>query len=147
MKADLISNPPPLSFGEGEDQFKLHLRRFTSDDRLAIVDAASRGLVHVQNAANKLVITWENVVDPSGNPIPFARMNERGEQVSNLPAFLGSLPLEMHVRVLAGLLAFVGIPTADVEAIVGPLAVREKPTSPPTPPAGGATPPTASTGS
>ena len=124
MKIDIISKPPPLPFGEGVDGFKLLLERYTGEQRLAVLDAcmsgsptlsgeASASLQALQFACHRVVADWENVCDANGTPIPIIREDEKGKR-SVFGEFMGALPITMQLKVLAGIVAFMGIPVSAV---------------------------------
>lgn len=148
MKFDLAPNPDPLPFGKGDKAFKLRLKPCTGEERMAILDAArSDSLCSVQVSVDRLVIGWEGVVDAAGNPVPL-EYQEDGITKKRFNAFLGAISCEMHIRVLAGILAFVDIPTGDIDQVVKIFGNTEeaKPDTAPTAPPGDATPATASGG-
>ena len=117
MKIDLFSNPPPLTFGEGERSFKLYIRPFDDTDRTRVIDASGRGVTALQHVIDELVMAWEGVSDQAGNPIPFQRMGENGQPVSNFPRFLARVDLSMQLEVIAGVMGLLGIPSDDIVAL------------------------------
>ena len=142
QRVDIQQAPPPVSFGEGEEQFSLRLKRFNAAERMAVIDAvASQEFERVELALERLVIGWEGVCNEQGMPIPFDAMDgETHRPVRNLGIFLAVVPLKVQAQVLAGLLAFLGVPVGNVEYLVRALGVEAGETRPTSPPAD-ATPP------
>ena len=147
MKFDIASNPDPLPFGEGDDTFSLSLKQITGEERMAILDAARSGLmVEVQSNIDRLVIGWQGVVGADGNPVPL-EYDEDGLKMKRFDAFLGVISCEMQIRVIAGILAFVGIPTGNIDEIVKIFGnAGDKPDTAPTAPPDDATTTSASGG-
>lgn len=118
MKIDIISPPPPLTFGEGDQQFKLHLKRFTAEDRAVIVDsllARENNIALTNRAIERVIETWSDVYDEGGSPVPMKVTDDDGNESSNLGKFLGAIPPALHMEVLRGVLVFIGV---DEENIV-----------------------------
>ena len=92
MKIDIFSAPPALSFGRGDNAFKLRLKRFTDSERMRIIDAcAEMNFRRMQEAVDDIVIGWEGVCDAQGQPIPFEAMGD-GRQGSVSPTTRFQLP-------------------------------------------------------
>jgi len=145
MKYDIHTLPDPLVFGEGDQQFSLRLKQITGEERMAILDAVRDGSMQlVQNTIERVVLGWEGVCGADGNPVPF-QYREENVTKNRLNEFLGAISIEMQVRVIAGILAYVGIPTDDVEEIVKVFGGSKDDLSP-TPPPASATPTPASGG-
>ena len=141
MKVNLFENPPPLWIGEGEDRFALMLRPCTEADRMHILDALSIGLAALQAAVDRLVIGWQNVMDPAGNPVPFEAMELGGRKVCNLGRFLGAVPLATQIAAMTAIVGFVGLPTESLAGIAETLPPRgEKIDARPTETPAGSTP-------
>lgn len=146
MRVDIYSAPPGQDFGEGDQKFTLHLRRFDGDDRMALLDAITAGsFEQIQKRLNRIVCGWKDVEGPQGNPLPFEVQDDKGKITCNLPAFLGSIDFVPQLKVMAGLLAFLQIPNGDVLRVLKILGDAFS-ASPTTPPAGNM-PATASGGS
>ncbi len=119
MKLDFLSPPPPLRFGTGDDAFALKLRRIDAADRAAVLDAIQASShMQVQAELERHVTGWENVCDANGVAVPFEEEDDKGHKTRNLSKFLGALALSDQMRVMIGLLAFIGIPTEAAETIV-----------------------------
>lgn len=119
MKVDIVSPPPPLKFGEGPDAFSLRLKRWSGDERAMVIDAHQSGsLTQLQLAIEPLVIAWENVTREDGTAIALHRTDEHGRQVSNFSAVMGAAPLATQYEVIAGIIAFMGIPVGNIEAVL-----------------------------
>lgn len=140
MNIDIYGPPAPLRFGEGAAAFGLKLKRFSDTERMAIVDAiAAASFEAIQRAVDAIVIGWEDVRDAAGHELPFTR-EEDGRTVANLPRFLGAIPLELQATVLAGIVAFVGVPGEQAEGLARALKASgagSAETGPTTPPASG----------
>lgn len=151
MKIDIISPPPPLAFGEGDDEFKLHLKRFTAEDRAAVIDALltkTDVFSQVTKAVERVVETWSGVCDPNGHPIAMKIEDDDGNVTNQLGKFLGAVPPLLQWQVLLGVLGFMGIDTAavsDLSAIFKD--AKGPPNADPTEPPAGSTPTSASGGS
>lgn len=118
MKIDIISPPPPLTFGEGDNKFQLHLKRFTGGDRAAVLDAMvalENPVAQINHAIERIIETWSGVCDTGGNPIQMIVKDDAGNETNLLGKFLGALPAEMHLAVLSGILAFMDIPDGIVD--------------------------------
>lgn len=145
MKFDIHTLPDPLVFGDGDERFSLRLKHITGEERMAILDAAREGSMQlVQNTVQRVVIGWEGVCGADGNPVPF-QYQEDSVTKNRLNEFLGAIRIEMQVRVIAGILVYVGIPTDDVEEVVK-IFGGSKADLAPTPPPADATPTPASGG-
>lgn len=123
MKIDIVSKPPPLGFGEGEGAFALLLERFTGGQRAAILDACSSMACNIeglQAACGRIVGDWQNVCDVNGSPLAYV-VEEGGFKRNRFNEFMGALPLIMQLRVLVGIVEFVGIPR---EAITIPAIIE-----------------------
>jgi hypothetical protein len=145
MRVDIVSNPKPLAFGQGEGAFNLQLRRWSSIERAMVFDAvASQSLFQMQVAIEGLVLGWTGVTDAAGVPVPFERLNDQNKTVSNFSAVMGAVGVDVQVEVVLAIIAFLGIPVGDVEKTVRSL----RPTGDlrPTSTQDGAMPPTASNG-
>ncbi|MBX3396500.1 MAG: hypothetical protein KF841_14155 [Phycisphaerae bacterium] len=137
MKLDFLSEPPPLEFGEGDDKFSLIMKRPTSADRSAVLDAVNdKSLQSMQYQLERMVKGWKGVEDKNGTAIDF--YEDENETKSRLGNFLGALPLVAQFEVCAGLVAFIGIPPKGVEDIIdnlkkagceGSLGVKTDPTA------------------
>lgn len=118
MRVDIFGAPPPLKIGEGEKSFQLLVKRFTGAERSRVTDAAlSMSVERLHDAICPLVIGWENVCGPDGQPIGFEGMDAAGRPERRINAFLGAVDLETQMAVFAAIMAFVGIPTGDIDAI------------------------------
>ena len=147
MKLNLFENPPPLWFGEGEDEkFALMLRPCTEADRMHILDSLSIGLAALQAAVNRLVIGWQEVCDAQGMPISFEAMDVDRRKVCNLGRFLGAVPLALQFQVLTAIVAFIGLPTSSLAGIAATLPGGETVDARPTEKPASATPAGASAG-
>lgn len=141
MKIDICQAPPTLWFGAGDRRFGLDLKRFTAVERAMVVDALVRNdFAEVQRAAGGLVVGWREVCNEQGLPIPFEEMDLDRRVVRNLDKFLGAVPMVDQMRVLAGILAFLGVPASNVEYLVRAFAPGETADPRPTQPPDGATP-------
>lgn len=124
MKVNIVQSPPPLSFGEGENGFKLCLKVVNAAEKMAIIDAGSgASLENLLLAIERVVIGWENVLDINGYPIPFQEEDEKGRVKRNLLAFLGQIDTPEVVKVMAGIMTFLRIPAKDFDLIAGRLEV------------------------
>lgn len=118
MQFDIHHKPDPLSFGEGDDAFKLMPKAPTGAERAAILDACDAGsYAEIQHAIERIIVGWDGVADPEGRPVPF-ETQDGGTVKKLLNDFLGAVPLAVQIKVIAGVLAFVGVPTGDVERLV-----------------------------
>lgn len=137
LQVDPFSPPKPLEFKVGSGTFQLLVRRFDAADRGLIMDAVSSGsLAEMFHSVSRLVLGWVNVVDPSGNPIPFERVDDKGRPVNQMNAVMGAAPMIVQLRVLSGLLAYVGVPTESIEAAIKAMATEVIDPSPTLPPDG-----------
>jgi len=120
MKVDLFALPPALPFGEGAEAFKLHLRPLDSGDSAMLLDAVSSGSYsEMFHAAGRLVIGWEGVDGLDGIPIPFEVMDEKTRRpMSRFGRFVGAIPMVDRLRILAGILAFCGIPQQTITNLI-----------------------------
>lgn len=148
--------PPaaPLAFGAGDDGFRLRIKRLSALDRTALIDAAcTDSFTAIQAAVEEVVEDWEGVVDERGRPVPFwghepildaegapivdEHQEPKTRRVKQLGKFLGGQPLAVQVDVMAGVLAYAGLPSLIVEnlrEVIGRklrIAVRPDPTPPP----------------
>lgn len=116
MKIDIISKPPALPFGKGEDQFSILLERWTGEQRALILDACMDGgsIQALQFACQRIVGDWQNVCDENNNPIPILREDEKGKR-SLFGEFMGAIPITLQLDVLTGIVAFVGIPREAIK--------------------------------
>ena len=138
MKVDLITAPPPLRFGEGENRFALFLKKITGTERAKILDACmDRRFAAIEAAILPIVIAWDNVTDASGVPLQFESINDHREKVSHLDEFLGALPVKLHMECIVGILAFIGVPRKDLDGMaqafadLGGTEIDANPTKPP----------------
>lgn len=116
MRINIWEEPAPIRIGEGEAAFSLKLKRFTATERAAIWDAvASRRYAEVQAETARLIVGWEDVLDENGRPIPFNGTSADGK-TTTLEAFLGRITPAMQGRVMCAILAFIGIPTKDLDS-------------------------------
>lgn len=138
MKIDIISPPPPLTFGDGDNAFKLHLTRFTGSDRAAVLDAmvaVENPVAQINHAIERIIETWSGVCDADGNQIPMIVTDDAGNKTNRLGKFLGALPAETHIEVLAGILAFMDIPDGIIDRMAkvfkSSRGLKTDPTAPP----------------
>lgn len=135
MRVDLFRSPPPLTIGKGEQSFNLLLKRFSGSERSRVTDAAlSMSVERLHEAICPLVIGWENVCGLDGQPIGFEGMDGSNRPQPRINAFLGAVPLETQMEVFAAIMAFVGIPTGDIDAVTKAIKGASedlRPTSPP----------------
>lgn len=143
MQVDLFTLPSPLKFGEGDNAFSIQLRRFTQQERLAVLDAVQSdgagriSLAQIQRAAGQLVIGLMGVTTIGGERLTLQSIHsEGGGDAEKFDRFLAVLPISRSIDVLAGILAFVGLPRKAVDAIRTAFAWEEgtadpTPTNPP----------------
>lgn len=119
MKIDFVSAPPPLTFGRGDEAFTLSLKRVDAAERAAVLDAIQASShMQVQAELERCVVGWANVCDANGVAVSFEEEDEKGRKTRNLSKFLGALALVDQMRVMVGLLAFIGIPTESADGII-----------------------------
>lgn len=131
-----FAEPPPLTFGEGENSFALILRRCTADHRMMALDAIQRNSYQsLQDVVKDIVTDWQNVLDENGRPIPFMKPDEKRGGVNHLDEFLAAVPLKLHTEIIAGLMAFMGFDPELCRAITDIIPdggeINLDPTSPP----------------
>lgn len=109
--------PPPLEFGEGDQAFKLHVRPPNTIDRAGVLDAMAGGsFVGIQRMIESLITGWDGVCGPDGSPIPFEGTTPDGATGKMFSRVMGFIPLTLQFEIVAGVLAFVGVPKDNAEA-------------------------------
>jgi hypothetical protein len=139
MNFNISPKPDPLAFGEGMDHFKLHVKPITGEERMCMLDAVrSNSLVDIQSAVERMVIGWDGVQDENGHPVPF-EFRDGTITKNRFDQLLGSISCELQLRVIGGLLAFVGIPAVDIGLVIRAFGGEETiEATAPTPPPGDA---------
>lgn len=111
MKFEIAAPPAALSFGEGEDAFKIRIRRWDAAQRAMVFDAfASGSLLQMQATIEPLVLSWEGILRPDGTPIPLDYEDEGRHKRRNFDLVLGQMSVAMQMRVLGGIAEFIGVP-------------------------------------
>jgi len=145
LNFDLYGSPPPIVIGSGDNQFSLTMRRATSFQRMALIDAVGSGSYAAAWAVvTELITGWEGVFNSDGAKIPFEGVDAQTQQpVRNATRVFAAMPMAVQVEVLAALMAFGGIPTDALKPMIAAINaatgsnVDLDPTRPPQQPTGG----------
>lgn len=118
MRFDVYKNPEPIEFGTGDEAFKLILKAYTGEERMAIFDAVgTKRLADMQYATGRLIVGWANVNAADGKPIPFEELDAKGAKTPNLDKVLGAMPTALHGEIISAVMAFVGYPLDEAQQL------------------------------
>ncbi len=117
LDVDVFSDPVPIRFDDAG--FSVRVRRPTARDLAAALDVCLSGsLERMTDAALGLIVGFDGITGPDGRPVPDEVRDGDGRTVRAAPRILAALGPRIQFDVVAGVLAFCGVP-AEVTAAAG----------------------------
>lgn len=112
MRIDVLSKPPALPFGSGDEAFSVTPRRMTEVDRGAFLDAFAAEearFATLSALAAGMIESWSGLQHPDGSELrPYATFPD-GSKISGAHV-MAALPLRWQIEIIVAMAAFCGLP-------------------------------------